>query len=84
MENNEKSQEWIDNDNVIPSELKAIFAEKVGKVVNNIGRIESAVNEAIDNAIDDSEDPITITEIYAGIFNVLKNFNKQEIMEMVK
>lgn len=80
----ENSQEWVDNDNMIPAEMKEKLAEKVGKILNNIGKVEAAINEAIDNVVDNNEEPITITEIYAGVFNVLKNLNKQEIMEMVK
>lgn len=77
-------KEEIKNDEQIPAELKSQLTEKVSKVIDNIGKVEAAVTNAIDDVIDGNEYPITVTEIQAGLLNVMKNFNKKEIMILIK
>jgi hypothetical protein len=79
-----KTKEELDNDSVIPAELKSALAKKAELVINHIAVIESALNEAIDDIVEDSETPMTITEINAAIFNVLRKLNQREIMELIK
>jgi hypothetical protein len=79
-----KTKEELDNDSVIPAELKSALAKKTELVINHIAVIENALNEAIDDVVEDSETPITITEINAAIFNVLKKLNQREIMGLIK
>lgn len=79
----QKTEEEM-NDGQIPAELKAQLTEKVGKVIDNIGKIEVAVNTAIDDVVESNEYPITVTEIQAGLLNVMKSLNSKEIMEIVK
>jgi hypothetical protein len=79
-----KTKEELDNDSVIPAELKSALAKKTELVINHISVIENALNEAIDDVVEDSETPITITEINAAIFNVLKKLNQREIMGLIK
>ena len=84
MENTVRTQEEIDNDNQIPAELKAQLTKKVEVVINHIGLLENAINEVIDDIVEDSETPITSTEINAALFNVLRKLNQREIMQLVK
>jgi len=84
MEQIEKTQEEIDNDNQIPAELKAELTKKVEVVINHIGLLEDGINEIIDDIVEDSETPITSTEINAALFNVLRKLNQREIMQLVK
>ena len=84
MENTLRTQEEIDNDNQIPAELKAQLTKKVEVVINHIGLLENAINEVIDDIVEDSETPITSTEINASLFNVLRKLNQREIMQLVK
>jgi hypothetical protein len=84
MENTLRTQEEIDNDNQIPAELKAQLTKKVEVVINHIGLLENAINEVIDDIVEDSETPITSTEINAALFNVLRKLNQREIMQLVK
>ena len=84
MEQIEKTQEEIDNDNQIPAEMKAQLTKKVESVINHIGLLENAINEVIDDIVEDSETPITSTEINASLFNVLRKLNQREIMQIVK
>jgi hypothetical protein len=79
-----KSKEEIENEAVIPAELKDKLAEKAKMVLTNIGNIEKAIDNAIDDTVETSENPITISEIYAALFNTLNKFSKQEIMQLVK
>ena len=84
MEEPVKTQEEIDNDNQIPAEMKAQLTKKVEVVINHIGLLENAINEVIDDIVEDSETPITSTEINAALFNVLRKLNQREIMQIVK
>ena len=72
------------NDNMIPAELKEQLTKKVNLLLSNISAIEKAINDSIDDAIENSENPITITEINAALLNVLKKMNQREIMEIIK
>lgn len=72
------------NDNMIPAELKEQLTKKVNLVLSNISAIEKTINDSIDDAIENSENPITITEINAALLNVLKKMNQREIMEIIK
>lgn len=79
-----QEQEELANTSVIPAEVKEKLAKKVQTALNNIGRIESAINNTIDDEVMASEDPITITEITASLLNVLRKLNQKEIMELLK
>lgn len=70
------------NDEQIPAELKAQLTEKVGTVLSNIGKIEAAVSDAIDNIAE--ENTMTITEIQAGLLKVISKMNQREIMQILK
>lgn len=82
MEN--KSEEEIKNDNVIPVELKEQLTNKVKVVLENISMIENSISKAIDDSIESSDKPITISEINASLLNVLRKMNQREIMELIK
>ena len=82
MEN--KSEEEIKNDNVIPVELKEQLTNKVKVVLENISMIENSISKAIDDSIESSDKPITISEINASLLNVLIKMNQREIMELIK
>ena len=82
MEN--KSEEEIKNDNVIPVELKEQLSNKVKAVLENISMIENSISKAIDDSIERSDKPITTTEINASLLNVLRKMNQREIMEVIK
>lgn len=84
MENEKRSKEEIQNDSIIPAELKEQLSKKVGMVIDSIGLLESGINNAIDDVVEGRETPITIVEINAALFNVLKKLNQREIMELVK
>ena len=79
-----QEQEELANASVIPAEVKEQLAKKVQTALNNIGRIESAINNTIDELVMESEDPITVTEITASLLNVLRKLNQKEIMELLK
>lgn len=79
-----QEQEELANASVIPAEIKEQLAKKVQTALNNIGRIESAINNTIDELVMESEDPITVTEITASLLNVLRKLNQKEIMELLK
>jgi hypothetical protein len=74
----------LKNDSVIPVELKESLTKKVGMVVKNICLIEEKINNSIDDFVEESETPLTITEINSALLNVLKKMNQKEIMELVK
>lgn len=77
-----KTNQEKKNDEQIPAELKAQLTEKANKVLLNIGRIEIAINDAIDKIAE--ENPITISEIQAGLIKVMSKLNQREIMELLK
>jgi hypothetical protein len=79
-----KTKNEIDNDSVIPAEMKEQLTQKVQGVLSNIGSLEAAINSAIDDVVEGSETPITATEINAALWNVLKKMNQQEIMQIIK
>lgn len=85
MEENkiERTEEEIANDAMIPEEIKNELAEKVGKVINNIGLLEKTIANSIDDAVEESENPITVTEINAALINVLTKMNKREIGQLI-
>ena len=85
MEENkiERTEEEIANDAMIPEEIKNELAEKVNKVINNIGLIERAISNGIDDVVEESENPITVTEINAALINVLMKMNKREIGQLI-
>lgn len=79
-----KTKEELDNDSIIPAELKDALTKKVELVINHIAVLENALNETIDDTVEAIETPMTITEINAAILNVLKKLNQREIMELIK
>lgn len=77
------TNEELKNDSVIPAELKEQLTKKVEGVLNNIGLLEAGINDAIDNVVENSENPITVIEINAALFNMLKKLNQREIMRLI-
>ena len=82
--NKDKNKEELDNDNLIPAELKEQLSKKVGVVLNKIGLLETKIGNTIDDVVEESETPTTIAEINAALLNVLKKMNQKEIMEIIK
>jgi hypothetical protein len=78
------SEEEIKNDQQIPAEIKSKLVERVNNLTSNINNIEVAIKSSIEDAVDNNEIPITVTEIQSALLNVMKDFNKKEIMNLVK
>ena len=73
------------NDEQIPAEVKEQLNSKVASVLNKIALVEKAVNDAIDDVVDDNSDfKFTTTEIQAALLNVLRKMNSREIMQLIK
>lgn len=77
------TEEEKTNDEQIPAELKEGLAKKVQTVLDNIGKIEAHINEAIDEAVEESEEPITISEIMSALIDVMKKMNSKDIMQLI-
>lgn len=84
METEIRTEEEVNNDNVIPAEMKEQLAEKVNVVLKHIALIETAINNAIDTAIEEIDEPITVPEIIAALLNASKRMNQNEIMQLVR
>jgi predicted glycosyl hydrolase (DUF1957 family) len=72
------------NNEQIPAELKMQLTEKVTNILNNINKVDKAISSAIDDLIESEDVSLTVTEIQAGLLNVMKKFNSKEITQLVK
>ena len=61
-----------------------LFKLKATSMFNTINLIEKSIKDGIDTIVENSEVPITLTEINSALLNVLKKFNQTEIMEIIK
>lgn len=72
------------NNEQIPAELKMQLTEKVTNILNNINKVDKAISSAIDDLIESEDVSLTVTEIQAGLLNVMKKFNSKEITQLIK